>query len=329
MKTACIYHSIDLDGWMSAAIVKYWFVKSNNPREINGHISFENHVSIADCDTSIDFIGYNYGQPIPDLSSYDRVIMCDISFSKEEMEKIACKLIWIDHHISAIKTMDESEYFNSNVIHRLTQTNFAACELTWYILISDEKIPELVNLLGLYDSFRHKGTDKETEVIEFQYGARQCISNYEEAYEYLIMSIENVPYEPRIEENILICGKGIYSYLCTEAKQAYKSGFELIIDIPNFKEPTGVCGNLIIPNKYRFICINKERFNPINFGIDYHKDGYDGCASFSFDGTKWVFSLYNENGKVDCSKLAQHFGGGGHKGAAGFRTEDINKFLNI
>lgn len=317
MKTACIYHSIDLDGWMSAAIVKHWFVESNNPREINGHISFENHVSIADCDTSIDFIGYNYGQPIPDLSSYDRVIMCDISFSKEEMEKVACKLIWIDHHNSAIKIMDESEYFNSNVICRFTQTNFAACELTWYYLFPDKKIPEIVNLLGLYDSFRHKGTDEETEIMEFQYGARQCISNYEEAYEYLIMSIENSPYEPRIEENILICGKGIYSYLCTEAKQIYNKGFAIFfIDFETF-------------DTYKFIGINRERFNPDNFNIDYHKDGYDGCASFSFDGTKWVFSLYNKDGKVDCSKLAQHFGGGGHKGAAGFRIEDINKFLNI
>lgn len=25
MKTVCVYHSIDLDGWMSAAIVKHWF----------------------------------------------------------------------------------------------------------------------------------------------------------------------------------------------------------------------------------------------------------------------------------------------------------------
>ena len=101
MKTACIYHSIDLDGWMSAAIVKHWFnstieVPNKKDEPIN----------------TLDFIGYNYGDPIPDLSSYDRVIMCDISFSKEEMEKVACKLIWIDHHNSAIKIMDESEYFN-------------------------------------------------------------------------------------------------------------------------------------------------------------------------------------------------------------------------
>ena len=34
--------------------------------------------------------------------------------------------------------------------------------------------------------------------------------------------------------------------------------------------------------EYKFICINKENFNPINFGIDYHKDGYDGAACFHY-----------------------------------------------
>lgn len=60
-KTVCIYHSIDLDGWMSAAIVKHWFY--NNP---NG--------STPSTEDNLDFIGYNYGQPIPDLSEYDKVI---------------------------------------------------------------------------------------------------------------------------------------------------------------------------------------------------------------------------------------------------------------
>lgn len=30
MKTVRIYHSVDLDGWMSAAIIKHWF---NNDRD--------------------------------------------------------------------------------------------------------------------------------------------------------------------------------------------------------------------------------------------------------------------------------------------------------
>jgi nanoRNase/pAp phosphatase (c-di-AMP/oligoRNAs hydrolase) len=41
----------------------------------------------------------------------------------------------------------------------------------------------------------------------------------------------------------------------------------------------------------------------------------------------WNFSLYNDNGKVDCSVIAKSFGGGGNNGAAGFRIKDLSKIF--
>jgi hypothetical protein len=113
-------------------------------------------------------------------------------------------------------------------------------------------------------------------------------------------------------------GRAIYKYLCEEAKQSYKNGFQI-----EFVEMDGQ-----ITNVRKFICINKERFNPINFGIKYHDDGYDGAACFHYANGWYNFSLYNDNGKVDCSVIAKSFGGGGHKGAAGFRIKDINLIIN-
>ena len=320
MKTACIYHSIDLDGWMSAAIVKHWFNKQEVPNKEGEY-----------CNT-INFIGYNYGQSIPDLSEYDKVIMCDISFSIEEMENLRQHLqdnfIWIDHHISAIKAADERA---NNYYDGIRDTKFAACELTWKYFFPNEPMPEIVRLLGLYDSFRHKNTDEETKVLEFQYGARQCISNYEEAYDYLLKSFEGIieyDYVGRytIENIIHNSGRIIYQYLCTEAKQTYKNGFEIqFYWAEDIGRPNGVPKQCAA----KFICINKERFNPINFGIDYHKDGYDGAACFYLNkDKKWSFSLYNDNGEVDCSAIAKQYGGGGHFSASGFRC-DSNTFLKI
>ena len=132
MKTVCIYHSIDLAGFMSAAIVKHWW-----------------NMEIKHQGDTLDFIGYNYGQPIPDLSEYDKVIMCDISFPFEQLngmsksrmyqlyEKLNTNFIWIDHNISAIKDNIGIEYINekgedtSTLFNGLRHTNFAACELTW------------------------------------------------------------------------------------------------------------------------------------------------------------------------------------------------------
>jgi len=318
MKTACIYHSVDLDGWMSAAIVEHWWILKTK--------------SIYDIENnSIDFLRFNYGQPIPDLLEYDQVIMVDISFPAETMKdirlRLKAKFIWIDHHISAIndnnKWIDvEDDDDLTFPFNGLRNTEFAACELTWKFLFPNEPMPEIVRLLGMYDSFRHKGTSEEQKVLEFQYGARQCISNYEEAYKNLTSIL------PRVED-IQRKGSYIYQYLCTEAKQSYKNGFPIqfafkIPNVPLIKE-----GDQF--HTYKFICINKERFNPVNFGIDYHADGYDGAACFHRTSNgKWAFSLYNDNGKVDCSLIAKQYGGGGHKGAAGMilTDEQFSKLIN-
>ena len=357
MKTICIYHSIDLDGWMSAAIVKHWWIKnqqSNNGKITGGIINGRDiYVDVINGD-SLFFIGYNYGQHIPDLSEYDKVIMCDISFPIDVMRKLFDykELIWIDHHKSAI----EDNWAIDDETNGLRDTKFAACELTWKYFFPNETMPEIVRLLGMYDSFRHKGMDEETKVLEFQYGARSFIKNYEDAYSMLVEELTEKT--DSIVNRLHLQGLSIYQYLCTEAEQSYKNGFEIIFNksIMNKEGTCPYCGAEEIPynnpstkyacgttsyddrpmtfkqgeecrNKtYNFICINKERFNPINFGIDYHKDGYDGCACFHYDGNRqvWAFSLYNDNGKVDCSQIAKQFGGGGHKGAAGFILKDIN-----
>lgn len=333
MKTICIYHSVDLDGWMSAAIVKYWHTMEVDRKYLNINNNDTTEVN------SINFIGYTYGQPIPDLSEYDKVIMCDISFPKDEMlkleQRLGSKFIWIDHHISAINEIHlNKEGFLADGIR---DVRYAACELTWcYFFPNDmDNMPELVTLLGLYDSFRSKGTEEHQKVLEFQYGARQCITNYEEAYQALQSDIQfkNDP-SYSIVERILTSGETVYQYLCTEAKQSYKNGFEIKFDIVN-ETIKAIEGHNNSRINFKFICINKERFNPINFGIDYHKDGYDGAACFHMNYNPktmvkpvWLFSLYNDNNLVDCSIIAKQFGGGGHKGAAGFVTEDLSSIIN-
>lgn len=315
MKTACVYHSIDLDGWMSAAIVKHWFSKQEVPTNEPGVFN------------TIDFIGYNYGQPLPDLSQFDRVIMVDVSFPKDAMYnlnlEISEKLIYIDHHISAIKDIFEGAFNGESAIDGIRDTKYAACELTWNFFFPDEPMPEIVRLLGRYDCFGHKGTDEELKVLEFQYGARRIITDVDSAYNYLTTAMSH---SGDLEFGILVEGAAIYQYLCTEAKQTYKNGFEIMF---YWAEPNNTS---TVPTQCsaKFICINKERFNPINFGIDYHKNGYDGCACFHYDGIRqvWAFSLYNDNGLVDCSVIAKQFSGGGHKGAAGFVTKDIKQFIN-
>ena len=57
-----------------------------------------------------------------------------------------------------------------------------------------------------------------------------------------------------------------------------------------------------------------------DFVID-NVDDYDILVGFSFDGESWNYSLRST--KIDCSKVAMKYGGGGHKGAAGFNNSDF------
>jgi len=273
---------------------------------------------------SIAFIDYNYGQPIPDLKEYDQVIMCDISLPPEEMQKLHYgkgqkMFVWLDHHISAIQSINK--YWNSKYIQLEIGGNrgtlYAACELTWKYFFPNETMPEIVRLLGRYDCFGHKGTSEEQKVLEFQYGARSCIGNYQEAYLSLLESFRS---EGKSVGNIHDLGIAIYSYLKMEAKQIYKTGFEIELKEVNPKDDG-------ISNLRKFLCINRNRFNPVNFGIDYHTDGYDGVACFWYENGLWNFSLYNDNGFVDCSKIAQQYSGGGHFGAAGFTINSLDKIF--
>jgi oligoribonuclease NrnB/cAMP/cGMP phosphodiesterase (DHH superfamily) len=306
MKTICIYHSRDLDGWMSAAIVKMWFDQQEVPNK-GGEDNDE-----------LSFLGWDYGDDLPNLSGYDKIIMCDISFPSELMFAIHQSdrdFIWIDHHKSAIESVqaegslsvipgekigEVKDELGILTYQGIRNSKYAACELTWKYFLPDEDMPEIVWYLGMYDSFRHKDTKHEQDVLMYQYAARALISDYEEALWYL---------EKWDDENLtpsmLQLGEGIYAYLKKEAKQIYSKKFDVMFD------------------GMTFAAVNRERFNPINFGIDYHEDGYDGFACFWYDGRRWQWSLYSDNDQTDVSSIAKNRGGGGHFGAAGFRQDEL------
>lgn len=50
---------------------------------------------------------------------------------------------------------------------------------------------------------------------------------------------------------------------------------------------------------------------------------YDLYIGFSFNGESWTYSIRSNKDSVDCSEIASNYGGGGHKGAAGFRSKEL------
>ena len=318
VKIACVYHAIDLDGWMSAAIVKHWATCHDSPV------------------IEVEYIGYVYKEKyLPNLNkdNFDTVVIVDCSLCADEMERLSAEFghefIWVDHHLSAIKDA-EGRYEPDGK----RSVDFAACELAWQTFFPFEPMPEIVRLLGRYDCFGHMGTDEEELILEFQFGARHAIHGYKGAYDYLIKTLYELGGETI--DSIFKAGKPIYAYLKAEAKHIYERGYvkNLIYPIDPLQKPYFVNGVQsksaveLSANLKELWFVNQERFNAINFGIDYHKKGFDGMACYHYTNGTWHVSVYCENGSIDASRVAKAYGGGGHKGAAGFIVEDIRPFLD-
>ena len=102
--TAIIYHRVDWDGYTSAAVAQMAFPDA-------------------------ELIGWSYGDNEPDVSGYDRVIVVDLSLSKEWMLANASKLIWIDHHKNVIDSLQADP--NLFAIPGIRKDGIGACYLTW------------------------------------------------------------------------------------------------------------------------------------------------------------------------------------------------------
>ena len=140
------YHSADLDGHASGAVIKHKY---------------------PDC----ELIGINYGDEFPwdSISENDTIIMSDFGlqpFSDMVKLKNKCKeLIWCDHHITAM-----DEYDKSNIeLDGIRDVTKAGCELTWEYLFPNEPIPTIIHHLGRYDVWDHSDTNS----VLIKYGMEQ------------------------------------------------------------------------------------------------------------------------------------------------------------
>lgn len=285
--TYAFYHSKDLDGWCCGYLFKVFL---DNPT----------------------LIGWDYGDPLPDvldnITDRDSVFIADISFPPDKLALICSKagqVVWIDHHISAIKAWEE--YLQRNKIDDLQtrlkidylqtrlDTEHAACELV-FSFFNKGIFPAYISLLGSYDIFRGQGTDLWNEkILPYQYGMRLDVNSVD--------SLEQALKRPTMET--IEIGKSILKYQKTKNETAGLRAFEV-----NFKG-------------LRAICLNTVEFNSQAFESIYNPLKHELMIPFAYDGKtkKWKYSLYTTH-DLDCSLIAKSMGGGGHKKAAGFESEE-------
>lgn len=277
----CIYHNADLDGFCSAGIVKYKY-------------------------PDVKLIGHNYGKKLDfsQIPENEEIIMSDISLPKDEYFKLLNhsnkKLIWIDHHISAINDYENWKDLKTGIT--ILKVGKAACELTWEYLFPDKDIPLIVEYLGKYDTWRIDENWNDV-ILPFQYGMR-LICNSGDSFPITLFNNneETINFLKRIENN----GKLILEYEEQKNKHFCKtSAFEAKI------------------GDYRAICLNGWHLSSTVFESIYDENKHDIMVAFHLGKKDWHFTLYSSKKDIDCSQIAKIYGGGGHKGAAGFQIEDL------
>jgi oligoribonuclease NrnB/cAMP/cGMP phosphodiesterase (DHH superfamily) len=195
MTIRCFYHSSDLDGHCSGAIVKRKY---------------------PDC----ALYPINYKDPFPwdVVNEDDTVFMVDFSLQPfSDMVKLnnMCSLRWIDHHATAMQAYQEQD----QGIIGTKREGTGACQLTWEFLYPEESVPYAVQLLAEYDVWNHE----DPKTLPFQYGMRLCDTDpvNQTFWEF---SFSNVFVVDRIEK-----GRTVLKYIEQDnAKYVKAAAFECI-----------------------------------------------------------------------------------------------------
>jgi len=268
------YHDSDLDGHCSGALIK---------------------IKHPEC----ELIGINYGDKFPWGAINDKnevVFMVDFALQPfSDMVKLEkqCKLIWIDHHISAINIAHSTGFLAKE---QSLEDGIGACVLVFKYLFPDKILPTFVKLLGEYDVWNHT----DPRALPFQYGMRLLDTKPENTQMWhTLFDVEMVH---RIVEDGGIVLKYINQY---NDKYARACMFEIEID------------------KLKCIAINKMLANSQLFDSIWDEKKYHAMVTFGWRNKSWTVSLYTTRNDVDVSIIAKNRGGGGHRQAAGFQCHEL------
>ncbi len=246
----------------------------------------------------VDYIGWDYGNPTPEIPGYlQQLYMLDISIDGLMNHS---KLNWIDHHKSAMEKYSKD-------IQGFRIDGVAACRLAYQYFFTgnkaskqefiDRKVSEpwAVRLAGEYDIWDKRDTDAEL----FQHGLRS-----EELYSTTWDDMLNIGGSSTVVR-LLNQGKAL-QYAQTKQNES------VIKDIGFDLDWEGL----------HFLACNHARYNSFLFTAGL-KPEHDACFGFKWTGKDWSVSLYHAPGKKhhDLSLIASKYGGGGHRGACGFRSQ--------
>jgi len=281
----CFYHN-DMDGRCAGAVVAYFDSEKEEYLDQK------------------DFYEVDYIQPIPTekVNNGETVYFVDYSFKEntmhilKELQNKGCDIVWIDHHTSSIEL--EKKYIELKEIKGFRMEGISGAALTYMYFCERNfnEIPYFLQLVSDYDCWQYKF---DPDTTNFKLGIDTIEHN---ALDKIWFKLLSNPSSAKVSE-IIFKGKQIKEY----------------IDMNNKFHREAYCYETEIEG-YKCAAINRSS-NSWVFGEKYNE--YPLVMVWVFNGETYKYSLYSSKPDVDCSKIAAIYGGGGHRGAAGFSSKEL------
>jgi len=288
-------------------------------------------VTVRHCTNSTMDIEIGYAMSHPDIySKYDKIIVCDISCTKETaaiinskmslMPELKNKLMLFDHHPTA---MDIGNYNFAAVCDQLLEDSFRTPRyegFTGGMSSGTALLYDYLDYKGLTNELAHKDIMEEYvfQVAKYDTWDWKNVFNEDKMPElnqvfgiYGIDIFERVMADKIREGNLLIDktekllmeieDSKIKAYL-ENARKGYKTG-DITID----------------NQKYSFVMSFSNNYLPFVFEDMKFKDKEADLYIVNYGAG---ISIRSTNHSIDVGGILKEFGGGGHAGAGGVRIKD-------
>ncbi len=244
-------------------------------------------------------VSVTHGDPVQATVDGKDLFIVDFSFSAEvlaDFKRRAKQVHWYDHHITSIPIFEKLKW-------GIIDLKESGASLTWKQEYPSEPLPKILEYVRDKDLYEWKLPDSRE--ISMYLANQPGINDPESStWKRLLGPLSESDWEGMIET-----GKFALRSQKIRILTGLRNGFELDF------------------HGHRALAVNWS-LEASDIGEYIYKDlGYTVAVLFYFNGENWTFSL--RSNQVDVSQLALQHGGGGHPGAAGFRTDSIDWLLKL
>lgn len=247
----------------------------------------------------IELFPVRHDGQLPTVDLKNKILfIVDFSFSADVMKSFksqAAQVYWYDHHKTALNIQKELGW-------GILDLEESGASLTWKQEFPTLPLPPVIAYVKDKDLWQWK--------LPYSREMSLLLKEYEGIHEPSAEPWQKLLSFNQTEcEALLPSAQVLAASLKRRLKEATQKGFEVHF------------------HGHRALALNWSQESSEMGEYIYRDLAYPVALMFYYSGKSWVFSL--RSASVDVSELAQKYGGGGHPGASGFRSESIDWLFNL